>query len=150
MITIANNRAHRTRNRKLSSIIRYITLAIIAIAMLSVILATLFAIFYNPENIVKQKIAEISSDYYENYLYEKALAPTDTQSTAELAERYVKAGFPIISLRQLFLFDNGRYAESSDLITTHCNESETFITFFPEAPFSKTDYRVEYHYACAF
>ena len=150
MATPKNKKSRRVANLKVSPVIKRTILAVIILAMMAVILSLIFAILSNPERVVKQKIADIASDYYENYLYEKALTSTDTQSTAELAERYIKAGFPPITLRQLFLFDGERYAESSGIITNYCDENNTFITFYPESPFTSTDYRVEYHYTCTF
>ena len=150
MTTTKNKRVRRTLNSKASPAIKYTVLTIIVLSMMAVILVALSAMLSNPERVVKQKITDIASDYYENYLYKKALAPTDTQSTAELAERYANSGFPIITLRQLLLFDNGRYAESANIITSFCDENDTIITIYPESPFSSKNYHIDYHYACTF
>ncbi len=135
---------------KESCIAKYITLIIIILSVIIVTVTTVLAIISKPEEIVKQKFAATISDYYENYLYQKALGPTSTKTTAELAKQYLKSGFPSITLRQLLLFDNEKYADSLSTVATHCDENKTFVTIYPEAPFSSTDYRIDYHYACTF
>lgn len=150
----SSNLAHsKETSRKAYSISRRAILVVIVMAMLAVVLAVLSKYFLTPEYIVKNKIENITKDYYENYYYPQLTALVEMQdpiSLAETMERYVTPGFARITLRQILLFDNERYAEAKNILTTYCNENATYIQIFPEAPFEKTDYHVEYHYSCDF
>ncbi len=139
------------RDRRIFLISRRVVFGIVVVAMLAVILAVLAAIFNNPEALVTGKIEKITADYYENYFYTRIedYGTTD-KSLAEIMERYVEAGFSRITLRQLLLFDSERYASSAAYITEYCDPETTYVKIYPEAPFTKSDYRVEYHYACTF
>lgn len=122
---------------------------IIIFAMLIVILVTLLSIFQNPETAVRRKIESITSDYYENHFYPEITDGVEG-SLDEIMEHYHTHGFAIVSLRQLLLYDNGRHAESTGAITKYCDENSTFARIYPEPPYGKTNYRVEYTYSCAF
>ena len=143
----------REVNRKFYATARYTILAIIVITMLLVTLSALLKLFSNPERIVKQKIEAITTDYYENYFYPQLTAENEIQNSTNLAknmERYTTVGFSIVTLRQLLLLDGMRYAEATDILTTYCDENKTYIQIFPEPPFEKTNYHVDYHYSCEF
>ena len=123
-------------------------LTVIVLAMLTVILTVLLVNFSNPERIVKSKIEAIATDYYENY-YDPADYTTSDKSAAELLSLYENTGLRA-PLRQLLLFDNRRHADSAAILREYCDESETYVKFYPYAPYGKTDYRVEYFYSCIF
>lgn len=135
-------------DRKIFKSSKRAVLTVIALAMLTVILTVLLSILSSPEHVVKTKISEITTDYYENYFY-----PHLTESDTPLDEtmsHYTEVGFSRVSLRQLLLFDSERYAGAASTITAYCDENETFIQIYPEPPFSSSDYRIDYHYACIF
>ena len=143
----------KATNHKIFSASRHIILIVIIMAMLMVVLAILSRAFLTPERIVKQKIEAITTDYYENYFYPQFTAVAEMQNPNILAEkmkRYETPGFSTITLRQLLLFDNQRYATAADILTAYCDENKTYMQIFPEPPFEKTNYRVEYHYSCDF
>ena len=143
----------RETNRKVYSASKRIVLVVIVLAMLMVVLAILLNIFSDPERVVKRKIEAITADYYENYFYPQITAVSEMQNSNNLAEkmkRYETPGFAEVSLRQLLLFDNERYAEAASILTTYCDENKTSVQIFPESPFGKTDYHVKYHYSCNF
>jgi len=127
---------------------RRTVLTIIGLAMLTVILTMLLTFFAKPEHIIKHEIENIASDYYENFFYPELT--TDNASFEQVMERYTKVGLSRISLRQLLLFDEERYSSASDIVKTYCDENETFIQIYPEPPFGRTDYHIDYHYACIF
>ena len=139
----------KTRDRRIFSTARKSILAIIILATLTVILTILLSYFTNPERIVKSKIPAIATDYYENYFYPEITADS-TKPLDEIMSRYVTTGFARVTLRQLLLFDGERHAEAAAVLATYCDTNDTFVQFFPESPFGKTDYRVDYHYSCTF
>ena len=98
-----------------------------------------------PEAVAKRELANLAQDYYENYYYDKIDDPTNT--LAEFAE----TGLPTVYLRTLLAFDNERHAESAQLFRAAdyvCDTNSTGAKIFPEEPYGRTDYRVEYKYSC--
>lgn len=127
---------------------RKITVIVIAAAIAVVAGATLAAIFLNPEAATKRKIDSLAHDYYENYYYEKiqnSVADFDT-----IMPKYATTGMTKVPLRQLLLFDNGRHLNEKDALGKYCDIDATYIQIFPEEPYAKQNYRVEYIYSCNF
>jgi len=128
-----------------------IIIIVIILCMLSVITAVIYNLFSKPENIVKAKISEISSDYYENYLYKNFnFEKYSSEDFANFMQKYENVGLTTTTLRQLLLYDHQKNADVAPLLEKYCDENTTFIKFYPEQPYSKTSYRVEYTYSCEF
>ena len=128
-----------------------IVLIIIGLSMLAVIVATICAFLFRPENLVKNEISEISADYYENYLYEKFNSyDYSPEELASFLQKYQETGITTTSLRQLLLYDHQKHADSAPLLKKYCNENKTYVKYFPEPPFSKTSYRADITYSCEF
>ena len=131
-------------------------LSVIILVMLIVVLALFFQFITNPERIAKQNLEDIAKNYYEDYLYETILGANSsdiesgTKNLAEIMERYSEVGFAKVTLRQLIIFSNEKNLNLSSALVTSCDENETYIRIFPESPYDKTDYRIEYSYSCAF
>ncbi|MBQ2695263.1 hypothetical protein IJG04_01335 [Candidatus Saccharibacteria bacterium] len=138
-------------DRKVFASIKKIILSIILLASLAVILATIFTITATPENTVKSKIESITADYYENFYYENLITFATTERTLEqIMQPYAEHGFTKVTLEQLLLFDNQRHADSANILTTYCNDTATYITIYPDPPYNRTDYHVNYNYSCNF
>ena len=138
-------------SKKSFVVARRAILVVIALAMMVVILAILTSVFNKPETIVKSKIETVASDYYENYYYEKVLDNTPSNvSMSDVLGQYTKSGVTTVSLRQLMLSDGWRHADAEAVLYNYCDPDETRVQFYPEEPFGKRDYRVEYKYACIF
>ena len=141
----------KKHDQKMLNVARRTIIAVIVLAMLAVILAILASIFYKPETIVTNKISSITADYYENYFYPRVESYGTTDKTiGEIMSRYTESGFSKITLRQLLLFDSERYADAAALLTEYCDPELTYVKIFPDEPFTKSDYHVDYHYACTF
>ena len=126
---------------------RKMTLAIIITAVAIVGIVLLLCLFLNPEAQTKRKIEEMAHDYYETYYYKNF---KNTTSGASDFEKYAEKGFPKVTLRQLLLFDGGRYKDLTESLTGYCDENTTTIQIFPEEPYNKQNYRIEYNYSCNF
>ena len=124
-------------------------LAVIILAMMVVVLATLFALQNTPEHAVKRKVEEIARDYYENYFYESVLKH-GTAEIDEVLKRYEEPGFSKVSLEQLTLYDNAKYAKVRPALEAYCDLGQSSIKIFPVSPFGRSDYRIEYSYSCTF
>ena len=133
----------KEHDRRVFLIARRLILAVIALAMLVVALVFLFASFMQPEKVVTTKIEGITADYYENYFYDRIKDYSNLGS-------YTESGFSRVTLRQLLLFDSERYANDASLLSKYCDTEATYVRIYPEEPFSKQDYHVDYHYACTF
>lgn len=134
-------------------------LTIIATIMLIVIGFSIFCLVVTPETLVKDEIASITSDYYENYFYNKVLdnnslstdnADFDASAMEKILKNYTNRGFASVSLRQLLLSDDQKHIASSEYLEKYCNLDRSNIKIYPEAPFSRQDYHVEYSYSCKF
>lgn len=128
-----------------------IIIAIILTSMIVIVIAILTSFLFKPENLVKSKISNLSSAYYENYLYD-GLSDSNNFSGdyKSTLEKYKDTGLAYITLRQLILHDQEKNASTGDYIKDYCDEEKTTIKFFPEEPYGKTNYHVEYHYVCNF
>lgn len=143
--------AQKKRDRQVFNATKKSILIVIVFSMLIVILVLLLSYFEKPEHLVKRKIENIAADYYENYYYPNLIGNANSQDSLEdIMSHYTEVGFATISLRQLLLFDNERYKETASFILKYCDENHTSVRIFPEAPFGKTNYRIDYHYSCAF
>ena len=128
-----------------------IIITIILVSMIVILIAVLISFLFKPENLVKSKISNLSSNYYENYLYDglndSANFSGDYKSTLE---KYKDTGLTYITLRQLILHNKEENASTGEYIKEYCDEEKTTIKFFPEEPYGKTNYHIEYHYVCNF
>lgn len=131
------------RDRKIFVIAKRLSLAVVGLAMMAVVLTLLTISFTKPEKVVTSKIEAITADYYENYFYDRI---KDYNSL----NNYTENGFSKVTLRQLLLFDSERHADAASLLNQYCDAESTYVKIYPEEPFSKTDYHVDYHYSCTF
>ena len=101
--------------------------------------------YFQPQASVERELESLAKDYYENYYYDTVNEPET--ALAEFAE----TGLPTAYLRKLLAFDNGRHAASAEVFDSagyKCDTNKTGVKIFPEEPYGRTDYRVEYKYAC--
>lgn len=147
----SSRRGLSDRDKKIFKISRRVIVGVIIVAMLAVILAILAVTLNNPESLVTKKIEIITADYYENYFYPRVEGyGAEDKPLGDVMSRYAETGFSKITLRQLLLFDSERYSSLADYITGYCDPEATYVKVYPDEPFTKYDYHVDYHYACTF
>lgn len=140
---------------------RKIIISVIGIAMLTVILFTIYGFIATPEFLLKKKIESIVSDYYENYFYNAILdnnsinlkdasAYSASPAIAKILEKYVDSGFPETSLRTVLLSNNLKHADKMSSIEKYCNLDQTMIKIYPEPSFGNKNFHVNYTYSCKF
>ena len=100
--------------------------------------------------------------YYENYFYPNILknnsiyendvaSPTTAEPImSNILEKYTERGFSRIDLNQLLLYDNFKHYSSASSLSSYCDLEKTFITIFPEPPYTRQSYHVKYDYSCNF
>ncbi|MBQ3440869.1 hypothetical protein IJG27_00960 [Candidatus Saccharibacteria bacterium] len=134
-------------------------LTVIVSVMLIITGFTIFCLIATPETLVKNEVTSIASDYYENYFYSKILDNNSlSQNSADFNEsvmedimkNYTARGFANISLKQLLLYDNQKHASATAFLEQYCNLDRSYIKIYPEAPFNRKNYRVDYNYSCKF
>ena len=144
-------KTHSAKSRFLSirhkTPIQKLTLAVIILAIFTVIIAVICALIFDTERAVKSTISSLATDYYENYFYENI--STGNKDMTKTMEKFADTGFSKVTLRQLLLY-NQQNSNYKDLLLKHCDENTTSVTFYPESPYSKTSYRTEYSYSCSF
>lgn len=145
----SSSRSVRKQNLAPRIIIGVIVLAVIVVAV-----SLLSSVFMNTENSVKGKLATMAADYYENYLYknlaESEIYKSSDEDLKDMLKEYAEVGLSSITLRQLLLYDDKKYADDTGFLTKYCNENRTYVKFYPEEPFERSSYRAEFTYACNF
>ncbi len=130
---------------KLSTLQKTIIVIIVAV-MVIVIIAVATSFLFKTENIVKAKIENLATSYYEDNLYEKFLT---SDGGADGFKKYDQSGLPLVPLRQL-IYTSDLEKTEIEQIRNACDENKTYIKYYPESPYSKTSYRIEYTYNCNF
>lgn len=118
-------------------------LTVISFLMLTMIGFTIFNFITTPEFLVKHKIQNIADDYYQNYFY-------DSIPEKEGLSHYTETGLSRISLRQLLLYSDRKYDDTTNWFKKYCDLDKTNLKFYPEEPYNRTNYHVEYSYSCKF
>ena len=130
-----------------------IVLTTIILTMIVVVIAIVCSFLLVKENVIKNKISALASDYYENYFYPKFTSSSNYQKIDNLdttMAKYRDYGFSPISLRDLLLYDDQKNASERTFLTDNCDENKTFIKFYLEPPYDKASYHTEYTYSCNF
>ena len=137
-----------TRKQKLT-LFQKIIISVIFILFALIIIYIIVAFTFTPENIAKSKIEQLSSNYYENYLYEQIIE-SGNSNPAEILEEYKDTGLSIVYLRQLLLHKDQDDSEITVFLTEHCDENKTSVKYYPKPPYNKNSYYTEYSYSCDF
>lgn len=128
---------------------RRVILAVIILAMLTVVAETLVYFFIKPESSIQNSLSEIATDYYENVFYDSnIISNSSDKSLEERLSRYSEKGFSRIFLRQLLLAKGPNHQKAANLLKKHCDEDKTYIQIFPEAPYGRKNYHINYVYSC--
>ena len=109
------------------------------------------SLHFNPERMGKRKFEELARTYYETYYYDKFMESIDPKVYDEKMTAYEKSGFQPVLLRQLLLYQNGKYSDYKDYFERDgfdCDKNATSAKFYPVKPYGRTDYTVTYEYKC--
>lgn len=115
-------------------------IAVICLAIITVIIAALCKFLLNDEKISKDSMNAMAAKYYENSLYESL--------TSDVMDKYSQRGFAPVYLRQLLIDESDQ--STVNLIRKHCDENTTSVKFYPDPPYDKKSYRMEFQYDCDF
>ena len=142
--SVPSRRAHsKTNSERSYYFAKNSILTVIAVAMLVVLGFTIFNFIATPEFLVKREITNIATDYYENYFYNLIPNPNDL-------DFYNKHGFARMTLRQLLLYDDRKHGASEAYLSDYCDLDKTQIKIYPEQPYDRKSYHIDYTYSCKF
>lgn len=125
--------------------------ASIVICVLNVLFNIGANAFFAPEQVVQRELAGMTRDYYEDFFYDNFVGNMKQAEIEKQFSRYATNGFPRIKLYQLLQYDNQRQAEKAKYFNYKdftCNTDGTYVMIYPEAPYGKTNYRMETHLDC--
>ena len=130
---------------------RRVVVGVIVATIVVVIVGLIASFFCNNERITQKKIDEMAREYYEGFIYPNLINGSMSQSEiAEAMKRYEKWGFAPVALRQLLLYDGKKNMQEGGFVKNYCDENNTKAKIYPEAPYDKKSYRIEYEYKCEY
>ena len=127
-----------------------ITIILIAVSMVLVAVAVAVGLWMMPEQRIHRQVEAMAVDYYENYFYKNFSDTVGEDTVADGLAKYAEKGFGRVPVKQLLLFDGGKYHEYSSWIKEYCDTDASVIQIFPVDPYGPKNYRVDYKYSCNF
>ena len=142
----------RKYGRKSDAVVaRRVVFGVIIATIVIVMMGLVVSLLCNNERITQRKIDEMTREYYEGYIYPNTINGAMSQDDINrVMGRYERWGFTQVSLRQLLLYDGRKNMEEGGFVRNYCDENETKAKIYPEAPYDKKSYRVEYEYKCEY
>ena len=128
---------------------RNVILTVIVITTFIVCATILLTFFLDPARQVESKINSLATNYYEKVFYED-LNINNPNDAATALEKYQTTGLSTVTLRQLLLSDVGKNTNDADYLLKYCDAEATRVKFYPDPPFTRTSYHIEYTYSCNF
>ena len=151
MYMVKNKRSKTSKysQAKDAIVVKRLIIGIICATIIAVAVAIACKFLLNEEKLSKDRMESMAREYYEGYLYENLIHGAMDQSNIEQAmEKYALRGFAPVYLRQL-LVDDGDQG-TANLLRSHCDINTTSVKFYPESPYDKKSYRMEFQYDCDF
>lgn len=145
-----SRRRAKKPERSFSDVARVVAIATVIISALTLAVNIAMNEFFREDRVAERALAALAKDYYENYYFDRF-----SESTSDLSdafEKYSTIGFPSVSLRQLLLVDNRRfapYAYSFKNSRYACNQELTTVKIYPKSPYGKTDYDIKLNLSCS-
>ena len=134
-----------------ASMAKWIIIAVICLAGVAVVTAGVVLFTYDEEAVVKGDLDKMANWYYEEYIYNGLVEEgTSPERLNELMDRYIVRGFSITKLRKLLSHEEAIKDVDAALIKKHCDVNKTTVKFYPEEPFDKKSYRMDWRYDCDF
>ena len=145
----ARRRVGLRRGKNDAVVARRVIIGVICAAIVVVMIGLIGSFFWNNQRRVETKMEEMAREYYEGFIYENLVHGAMSKEEVEkVVSRYKDRGFAAVNLRQLLLYDGKRNMESAGFIKEYCDENRTSVKFYPEEPYDKKSYRIEYTYKC--
>ena len=149
-----NNKKKTKNNRNRHqpfTLAQKVILGVIAIASITVIVASISIVFLKDQNRTEALINRMATDYYENYFYPNFSSSKGFKSIKDLDSamaKYREYGFSPVKLRQLLLYDNRKNDQYRKDVTKYCDEEATSVKFYIDPPYEKNSYHYDITYSC--
>ena len=142
----------RKYGRKSDAVVaRRVVFGVIIATIVIVVVGLVVSFLCSNERITQRKIDEMTREYYEDYIYPNTINGAMSQDDINrVMGRYERWGFTQVSLRQLLLYDGRKNMKEGGFVKNYCDENETKAKIYPEAPYDKKSYRIEYEYKCEY
>ena len=151
MDMVKKKQLYRYGKKSDAVVARSVISGVIIVAIIMVVGGLIVGFFCNSERITQQKIDEMAREYYEGYIYPNLINGAMSQEEiVEVMGRYEKYGFASVSLRQLLLYDGRKNMKDGGFTKNYCDENQTKMKVYPEAPYDKKSYWIEYEYKCEY
>ena len=129
---------------------KFVTWGVIVSAVM-VGVSLFVTVYFNPEAEAQRKFEEMAKTYYEDYYHDKFMETIDEGLFEEKMKLFEETGFQPVLLRQLLLYQNGKFAGYKKYFEREgykCDKNKTSVKFYPVYPYGKKDYTVKYDYNC--
>lgn len=130
---------------------KFVTIGVLVSAVM-VGVSLFVTVYFDPERVAQRKFEEMATTYYEDYYYDKFMETIDEGLFEEKMKLFEETGFQPVLLRQLLLYQNGKFADYKKYFEKEgykCDKNKTSAKFYPVAPYGKKDYTVKYDYNCS-
>ena len=131
---------------------RFVTIGVL-VSVVMVGVSVFIAVYFNPRKVAERKFEELATRYYEEYYYERFMEGIEPEVFEEKMKTYEQTGLQPVLLRQLLLYQNGKYVSYKGYFEKDgfsCDKNKTSAKFYPVEPYGAKDYTVKYEYHCAF
>ncbi|MBQ3275348.1 hypothetical protein IJH46_02910 [Candidatus Saccharibacteria bacterium] len=131
---------------------KFVTYGVI-ISSIMVALSIFVTVYFNAEAVAHRKFEFLAREYYETYYHEKFFENMTEEAFEAKIETFEKTGFQPVLLRQLLLYQNGKYSSYKKYFEMEgfsCDKNTTSAKFYPVAPYGPKDYTVEFNYSCQY
>ena len=147
--TYVSRKYNTLRKKNDNTVVRRVILTVIGVAIAVVVVGVIYSLIWSPEKATKAKLDEMAREYYEGFTYENLINGAMSQEEIEgVMDKYKVRGFAPVYLRQLLLYNNQENMKEAGFVKNYCDENLTYVKIYPEAPYDKKSYRVEYNYVC--
>ncbi|MBR3257312.1 hypothetical protein IKG02_03460 [Candidatus Saccharibacteria bacterium] len=142
---------YKIKKKKSSDTTRKVIIAGIVVSSAMVILSIVVSVFFNDEAIAHRKFNQLVREYYEDYFYDKMMETIEDDLVEKKLAKFAQSGVQPVTLRQVLLYQNGKNSEYKKYFDTgafYCDKNNTEAIIYPEEPFGKKDYHIEFKYSC--
>lgn len=117
-------------------------------ATVAVLVSLSTLLWDSPKEVAEKELTYLADEYYLTYLYPRLLGNYQPE---EILPEYAENGVATTYLRQMLLFEDGKYADSKKKFidpSYSCDVNLTGVRYFPRAPYGPHDYETSYIWHC--
>ncbi len=104
---------------------------------------------FHPERDAEKALDRLATAYYTEFLYPQILG--EKTDVAEVFGKYEENGLPLVYLRQMYTFNEGKYAGEKEFFSNkyyECDENSSRVHFKPVKPYGESDFTYDTMLEC--